>query len=280
MASSRGNEPKDLRPTTAVFAPRTPGPVGINDHSDPNVIAYLGDTPGPLGISDHAEPHLSASRNAGVLLQPAALGVPPAISPIGLVSNLPIGPTQPNQSVPMKDAGWPPIPGNLEQPSLERAVIMFGSFSYEPAPKVGADAIRITDSWERDNIISVAIPQLITIPPYKPKTVRFHRLAAPQLLALWAAWEKAKLLSLVLTYLGSFTPRFIHGTKTLSNHAFGAAFDINVEWNKQGQRGALVGDKGSVRELVPLANEFGFYWGGHFVGRSVDAQHFEVAKIL
>jgi hypothetical protein len=43
---------------------RTPGPLGVNDHADPNVAAYLGDTPGPMGIGDFADPDpiLNASK--------------------------------------------------------------------------------------------------------------------------------------------------------------------------------------------------------------------------
>ncbi|MBP0575977.1 M15 family metallopeptidase [Mycobacterium tuberculosis] len=40
-----------------------------------------------------------------------------------------------------------------------------------------------------------------------------------------------------------------------------------------------MGAKGCVRELVPIANRFGFYWGGHFSTRA-DGMHFEVAKLL
>jgi hypothetical protein len=39
-----------------------------------------------------------------------------------------------------------------------------------------------------------------------------------------------------------------------------------------------MGQKGCVRELVPIANEFGFYWGGHF--SRMDGMHFEIAKLL
>jgi hypothetical protein len=42
---------------------------------------------------------------------------------------------------------------------------------------------------------------------------------------------------------------------------------------------ALKGELGSVRELVPLANRHGFYWGGHFRGRP-DGMHFEAARII
>ena len=65
---------------------------------------------------------------------------------------------------------------------------------------------------------------------------------------------------------------------TLSNYAWGTAFDINVPWNARGTVPALCGEKGSVRELVAIANEHGFYWGGHFSRR--DGMHFEVARVL
>jgi hypothetical protein len=75
--------------------------------------------------------------------------------------------------------------------------------------------------------------------------------------------------------------RFVRGRAAqgiLSNHAFGSAFDINYDWNKLGAVPALAGQKGSVRELVSIAQENGFYWGGHF--ERLDGMHFEVAKIL
>ena len=39
-------------------------------------------------------------------------------------------------------------------------------------------------------------------------------------------------------------------------------------------RGAI---KGCVRELIRMANESGFYWGGHF--NRLDGVHFEVAQV-
>ena len=60
----------------------------------------------------------------------------------------------------------------------------------------------------------------------------------------------------------------------LSNHAFGTAFDINVQWNPLE---ALPGRTGCVFELVPMAHRHGFYWGGHFSRR--DGMHFEVARV-
>jgi len=50
-----------------------------------------------------------------------------------------------------------------------------------------------------------------------------------------------------------------------------------VAWNERGHRPALVGDKGSVREFVPIAHKWRFWWGGHF--STPDGMHFEVAVL-
>jgi hypothetical protein len=55
---------------------------------------------------------------------------------------------------------------------------------------------------------------------------------------------------------GEFGPATVEGTRL---------------WQKKGK-------KGSVRELVPIANKHGIYRGGHFKGRP-DGMHFEVARV-
>ncbi|MBL7127990.1 MAG: M15 family metallopeptidase [Ignavibacteria bacterium] len=182
---------------------------------------------------------------------------------------------------------WPPKPNFSSLSNTERQRI-FGKFAYEGT---GGGEIRITDDWEDKNIVKVEIPQLVIVrnrikrPGDKaliPKDgrIKFHTLAAKQLQDLWNDWEKEGLLDLVINYAGAFYPRFIRGSSSkLSNHAFGTAFDINAAWNGLGSIPALVGREGSVRELVPLANKYGFYWGGHY-SRRKDGMHFEVAKVL
>jgi hypothetical protein len=112
-----------------------------------------------------------------------------------------------------------------------------------------------------------------------PLKMSFHKKCKDQLIGLWLDWEKAGLLDRVLTFDGSYNPRFMRGSRTsLSNHAFGTAFDINAKFNGLGEEPALVGEQGSVREMVQIANKWGFYWGGHFKSRP-DGMHFEVAEI-
>jgi hypothetical protein len=125
----------------------------------------------------------------------------------------------------------------------------------------------------------VQIPGLVGIKgaPSSGK-VQLHRLVAPKVIELFAVWESAGLLGTVLTWGGSFVPRFIRGSKTvLSSHAHGSAFDINAAWNGLGVVPARLGAKGSVRQLVSAANALGFYWGGHF--SRPDGMHFELAEL-
>ncbi len=177
-------------------------------------------------------------------------------------------------------SNFPPRPSFEPLSDAGRAAI-FSTFNYVPAPTAdNPEAISILGTWEEDNIVKVSIPQLRTALGGKaPQSMRVHKLASPQIQALWAAWESAGLLKRVLTYDGAFVARFIRGSRTkLSNHSFGTAFDINYEWNKLGHRPALVGQQGSVRELVAIANAHGLYWGGHFETRP-DGMHFEIAFV-
>jgi peptidoglycan hydrolase-like protein with peptidoglycan-binding domain len=176
-------------------------------------------------------------------------------------------------------SNFPPRPNFSPLLSDAQRAELFGHFHYVHAPVAGnPENIRILGSWQSENIVNVAIPQLrAALGPRAAQTMQFHRRAARQLQGLWSEWEAAGLLDRVLTYEGAFVPRFIRGsTSVLSNHAFGSAFDINYAWNKLGARPALVGSKGCVRELVPIAHRWGFYWGGHF-NRRPDGMHFEIA---
>lgn len=285
MASSKYPRPLGVDHDGLVCPARTPGPLGLRDQADPNVIALLGDTPGPLGVGDYGQPILWQSGDIGKLIQGSRLMKSPALSSISFRTNATAQKKEEvnktDDAINKQDPSWPPPPENLIQPSLSRAQSLLGTFKYIAAPTSAEKrAIKITDDWEKKNIIRVTIPQLKGIKGYHSGgVIRFHRLAANQLLELWAAWEQQGLLPLVLSFGGAFTPRYIGGTKVLSNHALGAAFDINTTYNPQGKRPLIVGEKGSVRELVPLANEYGFYWGGHFGGTRVDGQHFEIAEL-
>lgn len=189
----------------------------------------------------------------------------------------PDGPAEPD---------FPPLIGNAARAQV------FGAFSFKPAPTAGnPEGIAYTDDWPDRNIVTVHIPQLAKIPGIKhqgrivgagPSSghVQVHRLIAEAMVSMWQAWEDGDLLHHVITWAGMWNPRFIRGSRTvLSNHAFATAFDINAPWNGLGAEPAAYGKRGSVRELVPIAHDHGFYWGGHFKRRP-DGMHFEAARVL
>lgn len=185
-------------------------------------------------------------------------------------------------------ANWPAPPSFGPLSAVEREKL-FGKFSFVPAPSADPEAIRITDGWYGRNMVNVSVPQLARV-QYAPKSCRieFHEKAADQLVRLFQAWDDAGLMDRVKTWGGAYAARFVRGSRTsLSNHSFGSAFDINVPWNMLGAQPALKGKIGSVRELVGIANDHGFFWGGHFKAVSpttgkprLDGMHFEVAKII
>lgn len=174
------------------------------------------------------------------------------------------------------DLNFPEKPEGLRPLTHVERVARFGSFEFEPEPTVGfPEAIRITKRSPEFQIVNVYLPQLIGVDgfPHSGK-VLFHARGAAQLVALVEAWDKAGLLGKVLSWGGSFFPRYVRGSRTtLSNHSWGTAFDINAAWNGLGRMPAKAGDKGSIRELVPLAVEHGFYSGIWF--SRPDGMHFE-----
>ncbi|MCX6266639.1 MAG: M15 family metallopeptidase [Bacteroidetes bacterium] len=173
-------------------------------------------------------------------------------------------------------SNWPPPPDfkPLTQSQLQA---MFGKLGFTIKPD--NSSVNITNGWQALNLVTIEIPQIKALPPYHTNKISVHKKVVPQFQRLFTEWEKAGLSKYLLTFDGSFNPRLIRGSSTvLSNHAFGIAIDINVPWNGLGVIAALKGQKGSVRELVTIANNLGFYWGGHF--QRNDGMHFEIAKII
>lgn len=235
------------------------------------------------GLSSRWDKAVTTAKQFSVIPAPApVLGTsttPPivAINPSSL-----IGPdaTAPATAL-VRSSNFPPRPAFPPLVTNRQREALFGRYDYVRAPRPGnPEAIRILGSWERDNIVEVPIPQLARALGAKaPAVIRFHRLAARQLQTLWEEWEAADLLNRIYSFDGGFVARFVRGSRSvLSNHAFGSAFDVNEAFNPFGQRPASNGRRGSVRDLVPIANRNGFYWGGHYQSRK-DGMHFEVAVL-
>ena len=130
----------------------------------------------------------------------------------------------------------------------------------------GEGQLDIDPAWLQRNIVETSVPVL--------GTVRCHRLIIPQ---LRAALEE--IVELELDHLldpddfgGCWVPRHIgfNETRPLSMHAWGIAFDVNVDTNPYGSPPQL--DK----RIVEVFDRHGFGWGGDW--RTPDGMHFELRE--
>jgi hypothetical protein len=137
-----------------------------------------------------------------------------------------------------------------------------GSFSYSV---LAGGRIAPDQGWVASHISTETMP---IIGPMTCNTLMF-----PQL--------RAALLEIVARglagaihpgqYGGCYVPRFIAGTTTLSNHAFGLAFDLNVPENERGTVGQI------DRRVVQVFESYGFTWGGTW--HYTDPMHFEMNSL-
>jgi hypothetical protein len=154
---------------------------------------------------------------------------------------------------------------------------LFGTFPY--TINANGSTITVTNNWRQNNMVTIEIPQIANLLPYRTNKMTVHKKVAEQFKTLFNEWEKAGLIHLVKTYDGAYNARLIRGSKTaLSSHAYGIAFDINTKWNGLGVNPPLPGEEGTLVELVNIASDCGFYWGGFFSRK--DGMHFEIGKIL
>ena len=168
-----------------------------------------------------------------------------------------------------------------------------GTVEWETSKLESGNSIRLLNNFET-NIGFVEVPQLKGINDVRTDELQkkgakfsgrlqFFKPAHAQLLAAFAEIEKLGLKDRLISIAGSFNPRLQKRkgggfVEKPSNHSFGTAFDINSDFNAQGKKPPAVGQKGSVRELVPIFEKHGFRWGGTF--QTPDGMHFEVTKIV
>jgi D-alanyl-D-alanine carboxypeptidase len=138
-----------------------------------------------------------------------------------------------------------------------------GSYSYTV---LGGGRIAPQQSWVASHISTETMP---IIGPMTCNTAMF-----PQLRAALDEIVADGLASAIHPgqYAGCYVPRFIAGTTTLSNHAFGLAFDVNVPENQRGTVGRI------DRRVVAIFQRWGFTWGGTW--HYTDPMHFELNRLV
>ncbi|MGN6780736.1 MAG: M15 family metallopeptidase, partial [Marmoricola sp.] len=121
-------------------------------------------------------------------------------------------------------------------------------------------------AWVRAHITTEAVPIL--------GPVTCNKMIFPQLRAALEQVVQQGLTDKIHPneYAGCFNPRFIAGTTTLSNHAFGLALDLNAIENQRGTVGQM--DRG----VVAIFKRWGFTWGGDW--HYTDPMHFEMNQLV
>lgn len=153
---------------------------------------------------------------------------------------------------------------------------VYGAFEIEPVGNTGTVTIT-TPGWQQEHIVEIDHPVLRAIKRNPPP---IHHLAKPHLERVLDAIAAADLAHLILTFDGSFMPRYKNwnpASGQLSAHTWGIAIDLNARFNSANREPALPGERGFLHPLVPLFNAAGFAWGGHF-SSNVDGMHFELAR--
>jgi D-alanyl-D-alanine carboxypeptidase len=131
---------------------------------------------------------------------------------------------------------------------------------------LGGGHIAPDPAWVRDHVTTEVVPIL--------GPVTCNKVIFPQLKAALQDIIDQGLTDKIHPdqYAGCYYPRFIAGTSTLSNHAFGLALDINAVENQRGTVGLI--DRG----VVQVFEKWGFTWGGDW--RYTDPMHFELNSIV
>ena len=121
-------------------------------------------------------------------------------------------------------------------------------------------------AWVRTHIATEAVPIL--------GDVTCNKLIFPQLRAALLEVVDRGLADEIHPdeYAGCYYPRFIAGSTTLSNHAFGLALDFNVPGNQRGTVGEI------DRDVVQIFKSWGFAWGGDW--SFTDPMHFEMNRLV
>lgn len=161
----------------------------------------------------------------------------------------------------------------------------FGRFRFRPDPTDhNPEHITILDGWAVSEITYVRCEQLVQ---FGRAQVSINYRAKDAFLGLWQAWEDEGLLDIIESWNGSYAPRYkrgrapglqpgvpipiLYASPALSNHSWGTAFDINAKLCPMGRPAP---SSSGMRQLEPIANEFGWFWGGRFKGRP-DPMHYE-----
>lgn len=150
---------------------------------------------------------------------------------------------------------------------------LVGRVTPDPTPD-NPERLKMPAGWVEENLVTLEVPELAKVPGANKGRITLHRKVAEPFKALVKAWKDASVLDDVVTWEGTYNPRFVRGsTSGVSTHAYAASFDLNAAGNGLNETPAPLGVRGSVLRLVPVAERMGWAWGGRF--KRLDGMHFE-----
>ena len=126
--------------------------------------------------------------------------------------------------------------------------------------------------WEMESLQVVPLPFPLRLAWDHSKAVssfRCHRRLVGIFADVFERIVAVGLASKVTSFGGCFTYRLQRTGAKLSTHSWGIAIDLNPETNALGCAGDM--DPGVVR----VFRDFGFEWGGGWVGHGRDPMHFQ-----
>jgi hypothetical protein len=155
----------------------------------------------------------------------------------------------------------------LDPNAVQTAVATGGSIGAEIGTyhyRVVGNQVIPDSSWVAAHIRTEVMPIV--------GTVSCDRVMLLQLRAALNALIQRGLDKYIHTTAGCFNARFIAGTHSLSNHAFGMAIDFDAPQNARGTAGQI------PPAVVQVFKDWGFAWGGDW--HYTDPMHFELVRIM
>jgi D-alanyl-D-alanine carboxypeptidase len=137
--------------------------------------------------------------------------------------------------------------------------------------------------WARANIVLCKCPYKLVYNGHEVAGIRINKAVASSLLrVLNAIWNDCECSQAIIEakhyhlFSGSYVYRTIRGKKSFSTHAYGRGVDFDAEHNQFHSKKHLF-QNGDI--IVRNFKAEGWIWGGDWSGASVDAMHFQAARV-
>jgi hypothetical protein len=130
----------------------------------------------------------------------------------------------------------------------------------------------IDPRWESERMQAVPIPFSMPLAwdtKVRVSSVRVNKGLVEVVKDTFKALNDRGLAPQIKTFGGAYNYRPKRNSNKYSTHSWGIALDFNTATNPMGSRGDM------PMAVVEVFREFGWKWGGDWIGRNCDPQHFQ-----